>query len=131
MFLTHFWLFSLHFIDCIVAFPVLSLNSNQAAKTAYFLLVGDSTTAKPKELSYGIAGGWGDGLLALLAKPASGVNYGHNGCNTVDYRSGGDFANVIKDVKAHKDSKDVYVTIQVSNKLKLRRRGIALSMKHK
>lgn len=97
----------------IATIAALPIASRQAPKPAYFLLVGDSTTAKPKEASYGITGGWGDGFLALLSKPASGVNYGHNGRTTVDYRSGGDFANVIKDVKENKDGKEVWVTIQV------------------
>jgi hypothetical protein len=99
-----------------LALPISSLVPRQSSKPPYFLLVGDSTTAKPKEASYGITGGWGDGFLALLNKPASGVNYGHNGRTTIDYRSGGDFDKVIKDLKANKDKKDVFVTIQVCEK---------------
>jgi hypothetical protein len=109
MFLSLFCFLVFVFADNVFCFPI----SRQVTKPAYFLLVGDSTTAKPKELSYGITGGWGDGFLAMLKAPASGVNYGHNGRTTIDYRSGGDFGNVIKDLKAHKDSKDVFVTIQV------------------
>jgi hypothetical protein len=107
-------------IGNVVGFPIV----RQATKPAYFLLVGDSTTAKPKELSYGITGGWGDGFLAMLKAPASGVNYGHNGRTTIDYRSGGDFGNVIKDLKSHKDSKDVFVTIQVRENGCGRKEGI-------
>lgn len=110
-------IFALKVVPAILALTIAgSLGRRQPSKPAYFLLVGHSTTAKPKELSYGIAGGWGDGFLALLAKPASGANYGHNGRDTFNYRSGGDFANVMKDLKAHKDSRDVYVTIQARYK---------------
>lgn len=97
---------------CITALPV-PLLPRQSAKPTYFLLVGDSTTAKPKNQSYGITGGWGDGFLSTLAKPASGTNYGHNGRTTVDYRTGGDWDAVMKDLKANTEKRDVYVTIQV------------------
>lgn len=77
MFLLLFYLLIFAFVQTIVALPLPIVNSRQSSKTTYFLLVGDSTTAKSKELSYGIAGGWIEGFLALLSKPASGVNYGH------------------------------------------------------
>jgi hypothetical protein len=101
------------FLTLITTITALPIASRQAPKPAYFLLVGDSTTAKPKEASYGITGGWGDGFLALLQKPASGVNYGHNGRTTIDYRTGGDFGNVIRDLKSNKEGREVWVTIQV------------------
>jgi hypothetical protein len=90
------------------ALPITNKRQSDS-KPVYFLLTGDSTTAKQKNGS----GGWGDGFLKALKAPASGVNYGHNGRTTVDFRTGGDWNTVIQDLKSNKNAKDVYVTIQV------------------
>ncbi|KAF2664194.1 SGNH hydrolase [Microthyrium microscopicum] len=73
----------------------------------YFILAGDSTTAK----SNGQTGGWGDGFLALLAPPAAGINLGHNGRTTASFRHP-DWDNVIAEIKNHTAKASVYVTIQ-------------------
>ncbi|KAH7115878.1 SGNH hydrolase-type esterase domain-containing protein [Dendryphion nanum] len=78
---------------------------NRAEKPVYWLLSGDSTTATK--------GGWGDGFLATtVASGSSGHNYGHSGATTASFRAGGDWANVVKDIKKYKDKYSVYVTIQ-------------------
>lgn len=78
-------------------------------KPVYLVLAGDSTTATD--------GGWGDGFLAnALREPAGGKNLGHSGATTVSFRERGDWAAVLDDVKSHKDSHKVFVTIQVSLK---------------
>ena len=74
-------------------------------KPAYFVLAGDSTTA--------IDGGWGDGFLeTTLRSPAGGINLGHSGATTVSFRAGGDWANVLDEIKTHKATHKVFVTIQ-------------------
>jgi hypothetical protein len=95
---------------------------------AYFLLAGDSTTAPQNAAKTG--GGWGDGFLNFTLKQgAGGKNYGHNvfdmdeavlinadskqGATTVSYRNGGDWTNILNDLKSHTGSYSVYVTIQV------------------
>ncbi|KAL0943488.1 GDSL-like Lipase/Acylhydrolase [Colletotrichum truncatum] len=78
------------------------------AKPPAFFLAGDSTTAVQ---STG-GGGWGDGFLASLKKPAFGTNYGRNGRTTVDYVSQGHWATVKKAVQDNAKNFDVYVTIQ-------------------
>lgn len=74
-------------------------------KPAYFVLAGDSTTA--------VGGGWGDGFLeTTLLSPATGKNLGHSGATTVSFRAGGDWSTVLSEIKSHKDTHTVYVTIQ-------------------
>ncbi|GFF29155.1 probable rhamnogalacturonan acetylesterase YesY [Aspergillus lentulus] len=78
-------------------------------KPPFFLLAGDSTTAK--QSSNG--GGWGDGFLnTALFHGASGLNYGHNGATTVSFRAGGDWATVLAKVAEYKDRYSPFVTIQ-------------------
>ncbi|OBT39435.1 hypothetical protein VE00_09837 [Pseudogymnoascus sp. WSF 3629] len=77
-------------------------------KPAAFLLAGDSTTA----IQSTGGGGWGNGFLATLTNGAVGTNYGHNGRTTVSFVAGGDWANVIADVKSKAAKYDTYVTIQ-------------------
>ena len=99
----------------IIAFPLVTVAEvrNQAAKPAYFLLAGDSTTAK--QAANG--GGWGDGFLNFtLANGSTGHNYGHNGATTASFRAGGDWATVISQAQSFKSSYTVYVTIQVCGK---------------
>ncbi|RYP72595.1 hypothetical protein DL771_004090 [Monosporascus sp. 5C6A] len=74
-----------------------------AAKPPAFFLAGDSTTA--------INGGWGDGLLATLIKPATGLNVGKSGATTRSFVAGGYWKNVTDHVKAYAGDYDVYVTI--------------------
>ncbi|OBT56496.1 hypothetical protein VE04_03159 [Pseudogymnoascus sp. 24MN13] len=80
----------------------------RAEKPAAFLLAGDSTTAVQ---STG-GGGWGTGFLATLTNGAVGTYDGHNGRTTVSFVDGGDWANVIADVKSKASKYDTYVTIQ-------------------
>ncbi|KAG9698874.1 SGNH hydrolase, partial [Aureobasidium melanogenum] len=78
-------------------------------KPAYFLLVGDSTTATQ---SVG-GGGWGDGFLNFtLREGSSGRNYGHNGATTKSFREGGDWDRLISEAKTKTADYTVYVTIQ-------------------
>ncbi|OHW89772.1 GDSL-like lipase acylhydrolase [Colletotrichum incanum] len=79
-----------------------------AAKPPAFFLAGDSTTAVQ---STG-GGGWGNGFLSFLKKPAFGTNYGRNGRTTVDYVSQGHWDTVKNAVKSNTANFDVYVTIQ-------------------
>ncbi|RYO95256.1 hypothetical protein DL766_002070 [Monosporascus sp. MC13-8B] len=74
-----------------------------AAKPPAFLLAGDSTTA--------VNGGWGDGLLAPLIKPAIGLNVGKSGATTRSFVAGGYWKNVTDHVKKYAGNYDVYVTI--------------------
>ncbi|OLN86867.1 Rhamnogalacturonan acetylesterase RhgT 2 [Colletotrichum chlorophyti] len=90
-----------------MAAPSASLDK-KAAKPPAFFLAGDSTTAVQ---STG-GGGWGNGFLSFLKKPAFGTNYGRNGRTTVDYVSQGHWATVKKAVEDNKAKFDVYVTIQ-------------------
>jgi len=89
------------------------LNSKRASKPPAFFLAGDSTTAKitGTTLASG-GGGWGDGFLATLVNGATGINFGHDGATTVSFVSGGDWANVLDEVKNHTGAYDSYVTIQ-------------------
>lgn len=78
-------------------------------KPPFFVLAGDSTTAK--QATNG--GGWGDDFLnTTLFNGASGQNYGHNGATTVSFRAGGDWDNVLATVKNVKANYRPYVTIQ-------------------
>jgi hypothetical protein len=91
--------------------PVHSVSSLQErdakANKAFFVLAGDSTTAKQSDGG----GGWGDGFLRSLQPPSGGTNLGHNGATTVSYRSGGDWGKVVAEAK--KNGGAAYVTIQV------------------
>jgi lysophospholipase L1-like esterase len=80
------------------------------AKAPFFILAGDSTTAKQSEGG----GGWGTGFLTTtLTNGATGTNYGHNGATTVSFRQGGDWATVLSAAKtAASKSYAPYVTIQ-------------------
>jgi hypothetical protein len=86
--------------------PPLSGRDTKADR-AFFVLAGDSTTAKQSDGG----GGWGDGFLRSLQPPSSGINLGHNGATTVSYRSGGDWGKAT--AEARKNGGAVYVTIQV------------------
>ncbi|KAH3015642.1 hypothetical protein KXV73_004342 [Aspergillus fumigatus] len=82
---------------------------SHSPKPPFFLLAGDSTTAK--QSSNG--GGWGDGFLnTTLFHGASGLNYGHNGATTVSFRAGGDWETVLSKVAEYKDRYAPFVTIQ-------------------
>ncbi|KAF1948341.1 SGNH hydrolase [Byssothecium circinans] len=93
--------------------------TTRAAKGIYFLLAGDSTTAP--------GGGWGDGFLSTaVASGSSGHNYGHSGRTTASFRSGGDWAKVIKDAGTYKSTYDVYVTIQFGHNDQKETSGVTL-----
>jgi hypothetical protein len=77
----------------------------EGSKPVAFLLAGDSTTAKN--------GGWGDGFLTFVEKPAIGRNHGRGGATTVSFKKGGNWGNVMTDVKKYAAQYLVYVTIQV------------------
>lgn len=70
-----------------------------------FFLAGDSTTA--------VNGGWGDGLLATLIDPATGLNVGRSGATTASFVNDGSWSNVTDHVKQYVEDYDVYVTISV------------------
>ncbi|KAK4623819.1 Rhamnogalacturonan acetylesterase RhgT [Fulvia fulva] len=79
--------------------------ASRSALPPFFLVAGDSTTAK--------GGGWGDGFLeTTLSSPASGINYGHSGTTTVSFRALGDWDTVLEEAEGHKYAYDVFVTIQ-------------------
>jgi len=87
----------------------LSSPSTAAAKTPYFILAGDSTTA----VQAANGGGWGNGFLSFLTNSAKGVNKGHNGATTKSFVDGGDWATVKSLVTDNiKGGYDAYVTIQ-------------------
>ena len=89
---------------------ILALPLAAVAKSAYFLLAGDSTTATQSPGG----GGWGDGFLNYtLANGSAGHNYGHDGATTASFRAGGDWATVISQAQSHATAYTVYVTIQV------------------
>jgi hypothetical protein len=77
-------------------------------KPAAFFLAGDSTTATK--------GGWGDGFLSLLEKPAIGTNHAKNGRTTVSFKQG-HWNDVMSNVKKHAGQYQVYVTIQVRTQI--------------
>ncbi|KAI1451754.1 carbohydrate esterase family 12 protein [Annulohypoxylon moriforme] len=83
----------------VVGRPVAECSSKPPA----FFLAGDSTTAPD--------GGWGDGFLATLKKPAWGVNIGKSGATTASFLAGGYWANVTQHVKDNVGKYDSYVTI--------------------
>ncbi|KAI0376095.1 carbohydrate esterase family 12 protein [Hypomontagnella monticulosa] len=89
-----------------------------SSKAPAFFLAGDSTTA--------IDGGWGNGLLAPLVKPAWGVNVGKSGATTASFRAGGYWNNVTQHVKDNKDKYDVYVTISFGHNDQKSTSGITL-----
>ncbi|KAF1983158.1 carbohydrate esterase family 12 protein, partial [Aulographum hederae CBS 113979] len=74
---------------------------------AAFFLAGDSTTAKTNRGG----GGWGNGFVETLKKPAFGVNLGHNGRTTISFLKP-DWQWVIGNVTKYKETNDVFVTIQ-------------------
>ncbi|KAK5137880.1 hypothetical protein LTR08_006649 [Meristemomyces frigidus] len=95
-------------LACALAVPA-PRTAKHHVKPAYFVLAGDSTTA----LQNSGGGGWGAGFLNdTLRSPASGKNYGHNGRTTVSFRAGGDWGEVLDEVESHKNSNEVFVTIQ-------------------
>lgn len=77
-------------------------------KPPAFILAGDSTTA----VQSSGAGGWGNGFIDTLKKPAWGINKGHPGATTVTFVDGGDWGECLNLVKNAKNSYDIYVTIQ-------------------
>ncbi|KAJ5407673.1 hypothetical protein N7509_001556 [Penicillium cosmopolitanum] len=83
--------------------------ASKLSKSPFFVLAGDSTTAK-QSLN---GGGWGDGFLnTTLFHGASGQNYGHNGATTVSFRAGGDWDNVLATIKNASTEYRPFVTIQ-------------------
>jgi lysophospholipase L1-like esterase len=89
--------------------PVQALPAAAPKMPPYFVLAGDSTTAK--QSSGG--GGWGDGFLnTTLHNGAAGHNYGHNGATTVSFRAGGDWDKVLATVKNVSSEYRPFVTIQ-------------------
>lgn len=105
-----FIVFSLLFIIPQVAgAPSLTRMASKLSKSPFFVLAGDSTTAK-QSLN---GGGWGDGFLnTTLFHGASGQNYGHNGATTVSFRAGGDWDNVLATIKNASTEYRPFVTIQ-------------------
>ncbi|KAI1809657.1 carbohydrate esterase family 12 protein [Poronia punctata] len=73
------------------------------ARPPAFFLAGDSTTA--------VDGGWGNGLLAPLVRPAWGVNIGQSGATTASFIGGGNWSNVVTHLKGYAGKYDCYVTI--------------------
>ncbi|OAF58250.1 hypothetical protein VC83_06484 [Pseudogymnoascus destructans] len=63
-------------------------------------------------------GGSGTGFLATLTNGAVSTNYGHNGRTTVSFVAGGDWANVIADVKS-KASKSYLPVEELPSRLPL------------
>ncbi|TVY48333.1 putative rhamnogalacturonan acetylesterase [Lachnellula occidentalis] len=85
------------------------LNYKRAGKTPVFFLAGDSTTAKITSGGGGKYRSWGDGFLSTLVNGATGINFGHNGRTTVSFVQGGDWANVLSEVKNHTGVYDPFV----------------------
>jgi hypothetical protein len=90
--------------------PIMSTTASPTPNTStspvHWLLAGDSTTAP--------GGGWGDAFLSTTVAPgSSGANYGHSGATTASFRAGGDWDRVLSAIAANRDTKRVYVTIQV------------------
>ncbi|RYP42497.1 hypothetical protein DL767_000185 [Monosporascus sp. MG133] len=90
-----------------------------AAKPPAFILAGDSTTA--------VNGGWGDGLLATLIKPARGLNVGKSGATTRSFVAGGYWKNVTDHVKKYAGDHDVYVTISFGHNDQKENSGVSFS----
>lgn len=86
-----------------VAAPSTKLSAR--ANPPAFVLAGDSTTA--------IDGGWGNGLLATLIEPATGLNVGMSGATTASFVASGKWQTVTDQVKEYAADHDVYVTISV------------------
>jgi lysophospholipase L1-like esterase len=90
----------------------LALPIDQAARdarSAFFLLAGDSTTA----LLNPSGGGWGQGFLSTtLRPPASGIDLGHDGATTVSFVQGGYWAQVLSNITTHRNAYEVFTTIQ-------------------
>lgn len=96
-------------IPYVAGAPFPARMATRSSKPPFFVLAGDSTTAK--QSSNG--GGWGDGFLnTTLFNGASGQNYGHNGATTVSFRAGGDWDNVLATVKSVSAEYHPFVTIQ-------------------
>lgn len=56
--------------------------------------------------------------MSTLVGGATGINFGHDGATTVSFVAGGDWNNVLNEVKNHTGIYDSYVTIQVRAKLR-------------
>ncbi|KAI1383699.1 carbohydrate esterase family 12 protein [Hypoxylon trugodes] len=97
MYRSSFWVAALSAL--VLGRPVDECSSKPAA----FFLAGDSTTAPD--------GGWGDGLLSFLKKPAIGLNIGKSGATTASFKAGGYWANVTQHLKDNANKYDTYVTI--------------------
>ncbi|PSN64743.1 SGNH hydrolase [Corynespora cassiicola Philippines] len=107
------------FFSLALASPILS-KSAETFKPIYWLLAGDSTTAPN--------GGWGDAFLSTTVVPgSSGHNYGHGGASTASFRAGGDWANIISDIRSNKDEYDVFVTIQFGHNDQKNTSGVSLA----
>jgi hypothetical protein len=93
-------------------FSIVRRDSISDNKPAYFLLVGDSTTAPQVSGEKGNGGGWGNGFIQALQAPSGGANEGKNGATTVSYKKAY-WEAIIARVKSNGSKKIVYVTIQV------------------
>lgn len=97
------------FLSPVIGAPFYGKMSSGLYKPPFFVLAGDSTTAK--QATNG--GGWGDGFLnTTLFEGASGQNYGHNGATTVSFRDGGDWDTVLATIKNVSADYNPFVTIQ-------------------
>jgi hypothetical protein len=96
-------------------------------KPAAFFLAGDSTTA----IQSTGGGGWGNGFLSTLQRPAYGVNKGHNGATTTSFVKGGDWAAVLDLVRNATDAYNVFVTIQFGHNDQVRRFSFSFSIRAK
>lgn len=84
-------------------------NYGETSKHPGIFPAGDSTTKSE--------GGWGDGLLNTLRKPAFGINNGVSGRTTRSYVSGGYWKEITDYVTQYAGKNKVYVTISVSDNL--------------
>ena len=79
-------------------------------KTPAFFLAGDSTTA--------LDGGWGNGVLNPLIKPAWGVNIGQSGATTASFIAAGNWSNITTHLQDYSKKYDCYVTISVGDEIR-------------
>lgn len=101
------------FFTCLLFYCSIShaspVYSRAPVKPPFFVLAGDSTTAKQAVSG----GGWGDGFInTTLHNGAAGRNLGHNGATTVSFRAGGDWDVVLATVQGVRENYQLFVTIQ-------------------
>ncbi|KAM0327488.1 hypothetical protein ACHAQA_005776 [Verticillium albo-atrum] len=99
--------------------PAQASPSSYGQKPPYFVLTGDSTVA--------VAGGWGDGFLALLKEPADGINPAKGGATTVSFRADGRWDIAIEAVKNNTGTHSPIVTIQFGHNDQKAASGISLA----